>query len=111
MTVPVLLHGALATHRRGRILQEALSATPSTELPDGPAVVLAFADAFQGAEEAEQVRLIEWTRVPGHLLLLLPPFAGGAASDLSRGRRSARSPLRVEAKDSPRCSRTKSVTG
>lgn len=74
MTVPVLLHGALATHRRGRILQEALSATPSTELPDGRAVVLAFADAFQGAEEAEQARLIEWTRAPGHLLLLLPPF-------------------------------------
>ena len=26
MTVPVLLHGALATHRRGKILREALSA-------------------------------------------------------------------------------------
>ncbi|WP_321879832.1 hypothetical protein [Paraburkholderia bannensis] len=77
MTVPVFLHGALATHRRGRILQEALSATPSTELPDGRAVVLAFAEAFQSADEAEQVRLVEWTRVPGHLLLLIPPFAGG----------------------------------
>jgi hypothetical protein len=75
VTVPVLLHAALATHRRGRVLQEALSATPSTELPDGHAVVLAFADAFQGAEEGEQARLIEWTRASGHLLLLLPPFA------------------------------------
>jgi hypothetical protein len=34
-----------------------------------------FADAFQCAEDGEQVRLIEWTRAPGHLLLLLPPFA------------------------------------
>jgi hypothetical protein len=78
VTVPVLLHGALATHRRGKILQEALAATPSTELPDGRAAVLAFAEAFQGAEEGEQARLIEWTRAPGHLLLLLPPFAAAA---------------------------------
>ena len=78
MTVPVLLHGALATHRRGKILQEALAATLSTELPDGHAAVLAFAEAFQVAEGGEQARLIEWTRTPGHLLLLLPPFAAGA---------------------------------
>lgn len=77
MTVPVLLHGALATHRRGKILQESLSAEPATELPDGRAVVVAFADAFQGAEESEQSRLVEWTRVSGHLLLLVPPFAAG----------------------------------
>jgi hypothetical protein len=75
VTVPVLLHGALATHRRGKILQEALSAEQATELPDGRAVVVAFADAFQGAEESEQSRLVEWTRVSGHLLLLVPPFA------------------------------------
>jgi hypothetical protein len=78
VTAPVLLNGALATHRRGKVLQEALEATPSTELPDGRAAVLAFADAFQGAEEGEQTRFIEWTRTPGHLLLLLPPFAVAA---------------------------------
>ncbi|WP_321946814.1 hypothetical protein [Paraburkholderia sp. J10-1] len=77
MTVPIFLHGLLATHRRGRILQEVLSATPNAELPDGRAVVLAFGEVFQSAEEAEQIRLIEWTRVPGRVLLLLPPFAGG----------------------------------
>ena len=81
MTVPVLLHGALATHRRGKILREALSAMPSTELPSGRSAVLAFADEFQNAEEGEQTRLIEWTRAPGHLLLLLPPFA---AADCER---------------------------
>ncbi|MGK3990745.1 hypothetical protein WME99_47305 [Sorangium sp. So ce136] len=78
MTVPVLLHGALGTHRRGKILQEALSAEQAKELPDGRALVVAFADAFQGAEESEQSRLVEWTRVSGHLLLLVPPFAAGA---------------------------------
>jgi hypothetical protein len=75
VTSPVLLHGALATHRRATILHEALAATPSTELPDGRGAVLAFAEEFQGSEEGEQARLIEWTRAPGHLLLLLPPFA------------------------------------
>jgi len=75
VTVPVLLHGALATHRRGKILREVLSATTTTELPDGRAVLLAFAEGFQAAEEEEQARLIEWTRAPGHLLLLVPPFA------------------------------------
>jgi hypothetical protein len=76
--VPVLLYGALATHRRGKILQEALAARPSNELPDGRAAVLVLAEAFQDAEEVEQALLIEWTRAPGHLLLLLPPFAAAA---------------------------------
>jgi hypothetical protein len=76
VNVPVLLHGALATHRRGKILQEALSAAPAQSLPGGRAIVLAFADSFQAAEPEEQSRLIEWTRAPGHLLLLVPPFGG-----------------------------------
>lgn len=75
MTIPVLLQGVLATHRRGNVLQEALSAAPARELPDGRAIVVAFADGFQAAEPEEQSRLIEWTRSPGHLLLLVPPFA------------------------------------
>jgi hypothetical protein len=78
MTVPVLLYGALAAHRRGKILSEALLAEAATTLPEGGAVVLTFADAFQGADEGEQARIVEWTRAPGHVLLLLPPFAAGA---------------------------------
>ncbi|MBK9386452.1 MAG: hypothetical protein IPN34_16695 [Planctomycetes bacterium] len=78
MTVPVLLHGALAAHRRGKILREALSAEATTTLPESGAVIMAFADGFQGADEGEQVRLVEWTRAAGHLLLLVPPFAAGA---------------------------------
>ncbi|WP_441256797.1 hypothetical protein AB7Z32_40110 [Bradyrhizobium sp. 482_C4_N1_1] len=74
MNVPVLLHGTLASHRRGQVLKEALSAAPAKSLPDGRAIVLAFADGFQAAEPEEQSRLIEWTRTPGHLLLLVPPF-------------------------------------
>ena len=75
MTVPVLLHGGLATHRRGRILCEALSAEATTTLPESGAVIMGFADAFQGADEGEQVRLVEWTRAAGHVFLLVPPFA------------------------------------
>lgn len=75
MIPPVLLYGALATHRRGRVLQEALSAAPTTALPEAAAVLIGFADAFQAADAEEQSRLIAWTRAPGHLLILIPPFA------------------------------------
>jgi hypothetical protein len=74
VTVPVLLYGPLATHRRGKVLREALSAAPAGELPDGRAIVMAFADGFQATEARDQSRLIEWTRASGHLLLLVPPF-------------------------------------
>lgn len=77
MTAPILLHGSLAKHQRGRILAEAASAIPSAALPEGPAVVLEFGETFQNAEQDERTRLIEWTRVPGHLLLLVPPFIKG----------------------------------
>jgi hypothetical protein len=77
VTVPVLLHGALAAHRRGNILREALSAEATTTLPEDGAVVMAFAEAFQGADDGEQARLVEWTRAAGHVLLLVPPFAAG----------------------------------
>lgn len=80
MTVPVFLHGPLATHRRGKVLEEALSAERVTKFPEERAVVMAFADAFQSAEESEQSSLIEWTRTPGHLLLLIPPFEPGACA-------------------------------
>lgn len=78
MTPPILLHGPLATHRRGKILREALAAEPVTTLPDTGAVIATFADSFQGADADEQARLVEWTRAPGHTLLLVPPFAAGA---------------------------------
>lgn len=77
MTVPVLLYGTLASHRRGRILREVFAAEAVTTMPESRAVVVAFADGFQGAEVAEQWRLVEWTRGPGHTLLLVPPFAAG----------------------------------
>jgi len=72
-----MLHGALATHRRGRILREALGADASSVLPEGRAVVMAFGESFQGADRTEQARLLEWTRIAGHLLLLIPPFVTG----------------------------------
>lgn len=80
MTLPVLLHGALATHRRGRILREAFSAEAAPSLPPSGGVLISFAETFQSAEEPEQVRLIEWTRTPGRVLLLVPPFAAGACA-------------------------------
>lgn len=77
MTFPVFLHGPLAVHRRGKILREALTAEPATSLPEGNAVIMVFADGFQGSAEYERKYLVEWTRTPGHLLLLVPPFATG----------------------------------
>lgn len=78
MKTPIFLHGSLATHRRGLILAEAASAAPTSTLPEGPAVVVEFGEAFQDTEQDERARMIEWTRVPGHVLLLLPPFTKGA---------------------------------
>jgi hypothetical protein len=75
VSIPAFLHGALALHRRGKVLEEALSAAPIEVLPDGRAVVIAFAEGFQLAPLEEQTRLISWTRASGHLLLLVPPFA------------------------------------
>jgi hypothetical protein len=79
MNAPVLLHGTLATHRRGRILQEAVCGCPDLlGLPDGRAIVLEFGEAFQAAEqEPSAPNWSEWTKSPGHLLLLLPPFGTG----------------------------------
>lgn len=72
-----MLHGALASHRRGRIIREALAADAASELPEGRAVVMAFGESFQVADRIDQVCLVEWTRIPGHLLLLIPPFVTG----------------------------------
>jgi hypothetical protein len=74
MNPPVLLYGSLASHRRGRILREAVSAVPSAVLPNSGGVLLEFGEAFQAAEGEQRAKLIEWTRTPGHLLLLIPPF-------------------------------------
>jgi hypothetical protein len=81
VSLPVLLHGTLASHRRGRVLEEALGAAPGAELPGGGAALLAFAEEFQTAAEGERKRLVEWTRTPGHLLLLVPPFASPGCDD------------------------------
>jgi len=74
MNVPIFLHGSLAKHRRGQILKEAISAKSITSLPDTGSVILEFGEAFQVAEQDERAQLFEWTRAPGHVLLLLPPF-------------------------------------
>jgi hypothetical protein len=75
VSVPVFLQRALAAHRRGRILRESLSAEATTSLPESAAVLVAFAETFQSADAGEQARLVQWTRAPGHVLLLVPPFA------------------------------------
>jgi hypothetical protein len=77
VSAEVFLHGALASHRRGMILREALGAQGVTALPESDAVVVAFAHVFQADDPVEQTRLVEWTRAPGHVLLLVPPFAVG----------------------------------
>lgn len=78
MTVPVLLHGTLASHRRGAILRETLAAEATTTLPACGAVVVAFAEDFQSADKAGQAWFVEWTREPGRTLLFVPPFSSGA---------------------------------
>lgn len=74
MSLPVHLYGGLATHRRGAVLREAISATACDHLPDSAGFVLAFAEDFQKVDSAHQTRLLEWSRTPGRVLALVPPF-------------------------------------
>lgn len=75
MSLPILLHGALASHHRGRVLQEAIDAHPAPKLPTEPCILLAFADEFQALSDTQQAQLVDWTRPVGRVLLLLPPFS------------------------------------
>ena len=74
MTTIVHMYGALASHRRARVLQEAIAASPAETLPDDGGVVVMFGEDFQQGDVAEQKRIINWTRSPGRVLLLLPPY-------------------------------------
>lgn len=67
------LFQALASHRRGRVLRDVAGAQPVDELP-ASGMVLLFGEDFQTAPERHQRDLVEWTRQPGRVLLLLPPF-------------------------------------
>lgn len=78
MTSLVHIYGSLATHRRGRVLREALSASPLENLPSERTSVLMFGEDFQGRSGPDQVQLVDWTRQPGRVLLLLPPFTAAA---------------------------------
>jgi len=73
MAVDVWLWGALALHRRKAVLNDALSAMPVAELPDGPAVIIAFGDEFQRDANFSST-LVTWSKTPGHLAVLCPPF-------------------------------------
>lgn len=75
MNVPIFLYGSLANHRRSQVLKEAISAEVIKSLPNLASIIMEFGDAFQVAEQAERAQLIEWSRTPGHVLLLLPPFS------------------------------------
>jgi hypothetical protein len=78
VSTPIWLSGTLATHRRGRFLQELLAAEPSAGgLPQGHGMCLAFAADFQDADEAEQLRWLAWTARSGRVVLLLPPLRPG----------------------------------
>lgn len=93
MSVQFRLWGALAGHRRGRILNDAVGATGATELPEEPGLLMMSGDEFQTIEEPEQERLLAWSREPAHVLLLLPPYSETAIAkptEWSAKRRSTR---------------------
>jgi len=77
VTAACFLLGRLGSHRRGRILAEALEAQPVEDLPSAAGSVFLFGEEFQAASQAEQERLIQWTKQAGRVLVLLPPFSTG----------------------------------
>lgn len=75
MNTPVWLAGTLATHRRSRILQDAIGAIPLENKPVSSGLCILFGTDFQEADEAVQQDWYNWSQEPGRTLLLIPPFA------------------------------------
>lgn len=73
------LEPALASHRHGRYFISQLNAEPMDALPsDG--MVLIHGKHFQGLEDQQQNRWLDWANRAGCALLLIPPFNAGLIS-------------------------------
>lgn len=70
----VWLGGALAKHRRGRILKNTVDAEPSEQIPSGYGICILFGSDFQEASEAVQQEWVTWSQESGRVLLLIPPY-------------------------------------
>jgi hypothetical protein len=75
MSTGPLLYGNIATHRRGRVLSDAVQSVSIVTLPDGPAQVVMFGEEYQKLDEVSQDKLLAWARAAGRLLLLVPPYS------------------------------------
>jgi hypothetical protein len=76
----IWLSGELAGHRRGRILEEAVTAERLEGAQPSSGMVLQFGTDFQSAPEERQSEWAEWCAVSGRCLLLLPPFRTGTVA-------------------------------
>lgn len=77
MNAPIWLAGTLSTHRRRRILQDAVGATAVEDKPLSAGLCLLFGTDFQDASEQLQHDWYNWSQEPGRTLLLIPPFETG----------------------------------
>lgn len=77
MNAPLWLAGTLSTHRRRRILQDAVGATAVEDKPLSAGLCLLFGTDFQDASEQLQHDWYNWSQEPGRTLLLIPPFETG----------------------------------
>ena len=76
------LAGSLGSHRRGRLLQEAVGAAMSVaEPPEGHGLCLMFGTEFQGFDAEAQKAWVNWSQSPGRVLLLLPPLKISACAE------------------------------
>ncbi|MBD1999299.1 hypothetical protein H6G00_22250 [Leptolyngbya sp. FACHB-541] len=86
----IWLAGSLSSHRRSRILQSAVEAQPTAQIPE-VGICLLFGTDFQEGEETSQQDWYTWTQKPGRALLLIPPFKSGSCSIPSSWQISRRS--------------------
>lgn len=77
MNTSVWLAGSLATHRRSRILQNAVGTTPLENKSVSSGLCMLFGTDFQEADTEIQQDWYNWSQSPGRTLLLIPPFATG----------------------------------
>lgn len=93
------LAGSLGNHRRGRVLQEAAGPTISVvEPPDGHGLCMMFGTDFQGNDVKIQKEWVNWSQVPGRVLLLIPILKVGACAEPVKWEVTAKAG--VDAKDS-----------
>ena len=77
----LLLSNGLQAHRRGRFLGTLLGLRPTAVQPASADGLLLMSGEEVQASSSDQAAWLQWSRQPGHALVLLPPYKEGPIVD------------------------------